>query len=72
MCTTGHDFTILAVHIDNMVILASNRQTIDAAKQEISSKFLYKDLSLIRQIVGLKVHRNRGSKTIHLSQGLYI
>ena len=23
-------------------------------------------------MVGLKVHRNRGSKTIHLSQGLYI
>ena len=72
MCTTGHDFMILAVHIDNMVILAPNKQTIDAAKQEISSKFLYKDLSLIRQMVGLKVHRNRGSKTIHLSQGPYI
>ena len=23
-------------------------------------------------MIGLKVHRNRGSKTIHLSQGLYI
>ena len=72
MHTTGHNFMILAVHVDNMAILALNRQIMDAAKQEISSKFLYKDLSLMRQMVGLEVHRNRGSKTIHLSQGLYI
>ena len=48
MRTTGHDFTILAVHIDDMAILAPNRQVMDAAKQEISSKFLCKDLSLMR------------------------
>ena len=72
MHTTGHDFTILAVHIDNMVILAPNRQIMDAAKQEISSKFPCKDLGPMRQMVGLEVHRNRGSKTIHLSQGPYI
>ena len=72
MCTTGHDFTILTVHIDDIAILALNRQVMDAAKQEISSKFPCKDLSLMRQMVGLEVHRNRGSKTIHLSQGLYI
>ena len=70
--TTGHDFTILAVHIDNMVILAPNRQIMDAAKQEISSKFPCKDLGPMRRMVGLKVHRNRGSKTIHLSQEPYI
>ena len=72
MRTTGHDFTILAVHVDDMAILAPNRQVMDAAKQEISSKFPCKDLSLMRRMVGLEVHRNRGSKTIHLSQGLYI
>ena len=48
MHTTGHDFTILAVHIDDMAILAPNRQIIDAAKQEISSKFPCKDLGLMR------------------------
>ena len=48
MHTTGHDFTILAVHIDDMAILAPNRQVMDIAKQEISSKFLCKDLSLMR------------------------
>ena len=72
MCTTGHDFTILAVHVDDIAILAPNRQVMDAAKQEISSKFLCKDLGPMRQMVGLEVHRNRGSKTIHLSQGPYI
>ena len=72
MCTTGHDFTILAVHVDDMAILAPNRQVMDTAKQEISSKFPCKDLSPMRQMIGLKVHRNRGSKTIHLSQGPYI
>ena len=48
MHTTGHDFTILAVHIDDMAILAPNRQVMDAAKQEISFKFPCKDLSLMR------------------------
>ena len=48
MCTTGHDFTILAVHVDDMAILAPNRQIMNAAKQEISSKFPCKDLSLMR------------------------
>ena len=72
MRTTGHDFTILAVHVDDMAILAPNRQVMDAAKQEISSKFPCKDLGPMRQMVGLEVHRNRGSKTIHLSQGPYI
>ena len=70
--TTGHNFMILAVHVDDMTILAPNRQIIDAAKQEISSKFSCKDLSLMRRIIGLEVYRNRGSKTIHLSQGPYI
>ena len=42
--TTGYDFTILAVHVDDIAILAPNKQTMDAAKQEISSKFLCKDL----------------------------
>ena len=46
--TTGHDFTILAVHIDDMAILAPNIQIIDVAKQEISSKFSCKDLGLMR------------------------
>ena len=55
-----------------MAILAPNRQVMDAAKQEISSKFPCKDLGPMRQMVGLEVHRNRGSKTIHLSQGPYI
>ena len=72
MCTTGHDFTILAVHVDDIAILAPNRQVMDAAKQEISSKFMCKDLGPMRQMVGLEVHRNRGSKTIHLLQGPYI
>ena len=72
MHTTGHNFTILAVHIDNMAILAPNRQVMDTAKQEISSKFPCKDLGPMRRMVGLEVHRNRGSKTIHLSQGPYI
>ena len=46
--TTGHDFTILAVHIDDMAILAPNRQVMDTAKQEISSKFPCKDLEPMR------------------------
>ena len=48
MCITGHDFMILAVHVDDIAILAPNRQIIDTAKQEISSKFPCKDLSLMR------------------------
>ena len=63
---------ILAVHVGDMAILAPNKQVIDTAKQEISSKFPCKDLSLMRQMVGLEVYRNRGSKTIHLLQGPYI
>ena len=47
MHITGYDFMILAVYIDDIAILAPNRQIIDAAKQEISSKFLYKDLGLM-------------------------
>ena len=72
MHITGHNFMILAVHIDDMAILAPNRQVMDAAKQEISSKFPCKDLSLMREMVGLKVYRNRESKTIHLLQEVYI
>ena len=48
MHTTGYDFMILAVHIDNMAILAPNRQIMDTAKQEISSKFPCKDLGPMR------------------------
>ena len=32
MCITGYNFMILAVHIDNIAILALNKQIIDTAK----------------------------------------
>jgi Reverse transcriptase (RNA-dependent DNA polymerase) len=55
-------------HVDDFKVYIPNRRIIDAAKQQIMNLFPMKDLGPIRFYLGMKVDRNRDTRTIQLTQ----
>ena len=53
-------------------LIAGNRELVDKFKADMKSKFKMKDLGATRQFLGMEVYRNRESRTIHLTQKVYI
>lgn len=68
----GNNISIIAVHIDDMAIAASTPDLIERIKKEIASHFEITDLGELTQIVGLEIARDRGRRTLFLSQKQYV
>ena len=67
----GADITIVAVHVDDMTVLASSPALMAAAESELESMFNIKKLGDIRQLLGMEITRNTDG-SIFLSQSQYI
>jgi hypothetical protein len=67
----GSDITIIAVHVDDMTILASSPTVMSAAERELESMFDVKKLGEIRQLLGMQITR-KADGSIFLSQSQYI
>ncbi|KAJ2968982.1 hypothetical protein NUW54_g13069 [Trametes sanguinea] len=63
---------IMAVHVDDMTILASSLETTESLKRELSAHFELSDLGPIRQVVGLEVLRDPTARMLTLWQTQYI
>jgi hypothetical protein len=63
---------IIAVHVDDMTILASDDTLMSQAKAELGSKFDVQDLGPVRQILGMEVTRDLTSGSITLTQTQYL
>ena len=46
---------IVAIHIDNMTILASSNILMSQVKSDLNSKFDTQDLGLVKQILGMEI-----------------
>ena len=68
----GAHILILASHIDDCTVTGSSRRLIRDFKAEIDSCFRITDLGPISWLLGMKVTRNRQTRTISLFQELYI
>ncbi|CAL1379209.1 unnamed protein product [Linum trigynum] len=67
-----NDFIILLLYVDDMLIVGRNVREIDRLKKELSKSFAMKDLGPAKQILGMRISRDRRNGKIWLSQERYI
>ena len=68
---SNDDFIIL-LYVDDMLIIGHDSSMIDRLKRELSKSFSMKDLGSTKQILGMKVSRDRKNRKLWLSQESYI
>ena len=67
------DFIILLLYVDDMLIIGHDTSKIEKLKKELSNKFFaMKDLGLAKQILSMKISRDRKNGKLWLSQEGYI
>ncbi|GKC98802.1 retrovirus-related pol polyprotein from transposon TNT 1-94, partial [Tanacetum coccineum] len=65
-------FIILLLYVDDMLIVGKNIGRIAQLKRDLSKSFSMKDLGPAKQIIGIRIFRDRGAKKLHISQEQYI
>lgn len=66
------ELVILAVYVDDIILLHLNDMTFDTVKYELSKYFSLKDLGNINYFLGLNVDYDRSKKEIKLHQRTFI
>ena len=64
--------TIVAVHVDDMILCARTDTELSQLKGELASKFKVMDLGELTQILGIEVQHDSSNGSIRLSQVNYI
>ncbi|GLJ31516.1 hypothetical protein SUGI_0632490 [Cryptomeria japonica] len=65
-------YIILLLYVYDMLIAGSNMQHINDLKQKLARSFAMKDLGVAKQILGMRITRDRKNRTLNLSQSEYI
>ena len=65
-------YVFLLLHVDDMLIAGSSMREINNLKTRLSTTFEMNDLGPAKQILGMKISRDRSTGTLNLSQELYI
>jgi len=63
---------ILLLFVDDALIFSNGMESLDAVKHLLAQKYQMSDLGEAQQFLGIEIHRNRASKTLHISQSQYI
>ncbi len=63
---------ILALYVDDIVLLAREAQEIRRIKAFLTDRFRMKDLGPIHTVLGMRVQRNRAQRTLRIDQTHYI
>lgn len=66
------DFIILLLYVNDMLIVGRNPSRIDKLKKQLSKFFAMKDLGPTKQILGIRIYRDRKEKKLYMSQEQYI
>ena len=69
---SGDDFIILLLYVDDILIVAKNVSRIAKLKKELSKCFAMKDLGPAKNILGMRIERDRNCNKLYLSQEKYI
>ncbi|KAE8655918.1 NAC domain-containing protein 48 [Hibiscus syriacus] len=67
-----NSFIILLLYVDDMLVSGSNMQEIIHLKKKLSKQFAMKDLGTAKQILGMRIKRDKKSGTLMLSHAEYI
>ena len=65
-------YVFLLLYVDDMLIAGSSMREINNLNTRLSASFEMKDLGPAKQILGMKISRDRSAGTLNLSQELYI
>lgn len=68
----GGDFLILLLYVDDILIVGQDRIKIAALKKDLSKSFAMKDLGPAKQILGMRITRDRSKRLLWLSQERYL
>ena len=66
------NYIILLLYVDDMLVAGSNMQDINVLKRKLANSFAMKDLGAAKQILGMRITRDRKNHKLTLSQGDYI
>ena len=66
------NFIIILLYVDDMLIMGQDMSKISKLKLELSKSFAIKDLGPAKQILGIRIVRDRSLELIWLSQENYI
>ncbi|KAE8237726.1 hypothetical protein A4X06_0g9134, partial [Tilletia controversa] len=68
----GTSAIIVAVYVDDVLVLGSNTEEIDAVKTALGKRFKMKDQGQIGHFLGMKIERSEDSRSFFISQSAYI
>ena len=66
------NYIILLLYVDEMLVVRSNMQEINVLKGKLENSFAMKDLGAAKQILGMRITRDRKNRKLTLSQNEYI
>nr|MCH9869688.1 hypothetical protein [Serratia marcescens] len=68
----GESFIILLLYVDDMIIIGQDMSKIVGLKKELGKAFSMKDLGAAKQILGIKIERDKEAENVYLSQKKYV
>ena len=69
---SNNSYIILLLYMDDMLIARSNIEEINNLKKQLSKQFTIKDLGAAKQILGMRIIRDKANGTLKLSQSEYV
>ena len=67
-----NSFIILLLYVDDMLIAGFSIEEINNLKKQLSKQFAMKDLGVAKQILGMRIIRDKANGTLKLSQLKYV
>ena len=67
-----NSYIILLLYVNDMLIAGSSIEEINNLKKQLSKQFTMKDLGAAKQILGMRIIRDKGNGTLKLSQSEYV
>ena len=67
-----NSYIILLLYVDDMLIAGSSIEEIKNLKKQLSKQFAMKDLGAAKQILGMRIIRDKANGTLKLSQSEYV
>ena len=68
----GNSYIILLLHVDDMLITRSSIEEINNLNKQLSKQFAMKDLGAAKQILGMRIIRDKANGTLKHSQSEYV
>ena len=69
---SDNSYIILLLYVDDMLIAGSSIEEINNLKKQLSKQFVMKDLGVAKQILGMRIIRDKANGTLKLSQSEYV